>query len=262
VPCTRGARLVLGNPANDATLRAMNPAPAAARSKVDACAPCAPRTGRVAVALVAGALVAAIALAAMPPAERPTLPADAEARGAAFEQAIVAAVTKVRAGDEGGGARGEAEWAIAIDPADINAWLATRLPKWVAHDDALAPVASASAVRLAAVDGAIAIEDRLGPFVASVRLVPRVEAGRLALDFATPRIGRLPVPGAASGLARAVRSQLEASESHTSVRFRLVDGRTVELREVSCSAGRIALGFATIPAEKRRPSADGADPAR
>jgi hypothetical protein len=243
----------------------MDSAPASASHDEQACAPCAPRTGRVAVALVAGALVATLALAAMPPAERPTLPADAEARGAAFEQAIVAAVTKVRTGGDGGesvAAPAEAEWAIAIDPADINAWLATRLPKWIAHDDTLAPLAPASAVRIAAVDGAIAIEDSLGPFVASVRLVPRVEAGRLALDFATPRIGRLPVPGAASGLARAVRSQLEASESHASARFRLLDGRTVELREVSCEPGRLALGFATIRAESRGAPTRAAEPAR
>lgn len=208
------------------------------------------RFGRAAVAvaamasLAAGALVAALALALMAPAERPAMPVDAELRGEAFEQALVAAATKVRG-------PGAAEWAIRLDPADINAWLATRLPKWIAYDESLAPLASASSVRIASADGALSIEDSLGAFVVSVRLVPRVEGGRLALDFATPRIGRLPVPGAASGLARSVRSQLEASESHASASFRLVDGRTVELREISCKRGRITLGFATLPAKAR-----------
>ena len=59
----------------------------------------------------------------MPPAARPMLPLDAVARGEAFEQALAAALTRVRPAGE--------EWAIAIDPDDINAWLATRLAKWV-----------------------------------------------------------------------------------------------------------------------------------
>lgn len=49
-----------------------------------------------------GVLLAGVCLALIPPAGRPTLPPDAVIRGEALEQALVAAVTKVRdpAGEE------------------------------------------------------------------------------------------------------------------------------------------------------------------
>ena len=77
-----------------------------------------PRLLWLVLALLFGAALASFMLAAMPPVARPTLPVDASARGEAFEQALAATLTKVRPAGE--------EWAIAIDPADINAWL--RLP--------------------------------------------------------------------------------------------------------------------------------------
>ena len=101
----------------------------------------------VALAILLGAAIAAFVLAAMPPVARPTLPDDAEARGEAFERALAAALTKVRPAGE--------EWAIAIDPADINAWLAIRLPKWIEHDLTLANLSRATTLRLAAIDGAL-----------------------------------------------------------------------------------------------------------
>ena len=106
---------------------------------------------RVVGLLVLGAALACFLLAAMPPVARPLLPADAEARGEAFEQALAAELTKVRPAGE--------EWAISIDPADINAWLATRLPKWIEHDPGLASLAAARSARIAAVDGRLVLED-------------------------------------------------------------------------------------------------------
>jgi hypothetical protein len=214
------------------------------------CPPCKPRLGRVVRAVAAGGLLAAVVLAFVPPAGRPTLPEDAVTRGEALEQALVAAVTKVR--DPAG-----ESWAIAIDPADINAWLATRLPKWAAHDPEFAPFAGAAEVRVGAENGAIVVEAPIGPrplgLVGTVRVpLELTEAGeRLEATVERARIGRLPVPLslAAFDAAGAFREELGRLESrHPERRFRLADGRLVEIRAIECEAGRIKILFATLPA--------------
>ena len=196
----------------------------------------------MALALLLGAALAAFVLAAMPPVARPLLPDDASARGEAFEQALAAALTKVRpAGDE---------WAIAIDPADINAWLATRLPKWIEHDPALANLARATTLRVAAIDGAILLEDSARPSgapIVSLPLTPAVDDDRFRLAIGTARIGRLPVPGSGSALAAYLRASLDQLSSGAA-EIRLSDRRRVALRAISCQPGELRLLFATLPA--------------
>ena len=197
-----------------------------------------------------GVLLAGVCLALIPPAGRPTLPPDAVIRGEALEQALVAAVTKVR--DPAG-----EEWAIAIDPADINAWLATRLPKWAAHDPEFAPFAAASAVRIGSEDGAVTLETPIGPaalgLVATVQMPLELAEGeeRLIADIGGVRIGRLPIPLAEAGFDAAGKflDELQRLEArHPGRRFRLGDGRCIEVRAISCEDGRIKIRFATLPA--------------
>jgi hypothetical protein len=199
---------------------------------------------------LAGPVVAATVLALIPPSGRPTLPVNAEVRGDALEQALLAAVTKVRAPSE-------ESWAIAIDPADINAWLATRLPKWAAHDPEFAPFAAASEVRLGSEDGAVILETPIGPsalgIVATVRMPFELAEGdeRLRADIGGVRVGRLPIPFADDGFDSAgkVVDELQRLEArHPGRRFRLGDGRIVEIRAISCEDGRIKIRFATLPA--------------
>ena len=196
----------------------------------------------MALALLLGAAIAAVLLAAMPPVARPILPDDAEARGEAFEQALAAALTKVRPAGE--------EWAIAIDPADMNAWLATRLPKWIEHDPALANLSRATTLCLAAIDGALILEDSARPSgapIVSLPLTPIVEGDRFRLAIGTARIGRLPVPGSGSALAAFLRASLDELASGPA-EIRLSDRRRVALRAVSCQPGELRLLFATLPA--------------
>lgn len=196
----------------------------------------------MALALLLGAAIAAGFLAAMPPVVRPSLPDDAEVRGEAFEKSLAAELTAIRPAGE--------EWAIAIDPADINAWLATRLPKWIEHDPDLADLAPAATIRIAAIDGALVIEDSAranGAPVVSLPLEPTLDGGRLHLGIGTARIGRLPVPGSAAALAAFLADSLDELASGTAG-IRLTDGRRVELRAISCAPRRIALLFATVPA--------------
>jgi len=164
-------------------------------------------------AALVGAIPIALFLAAMPPATRASLPDDATARGEAFEQALVAALTKIRPAGE--------EWAIAIDPADLNAWLATRLPRWIAHDPELAALAPATTLRVAALDGTLIIEDSArapGDAVISLPVTPSLADGRLHLDIGLARIGRLPVPLAGSALATLLRESLDRLAAGPSVR--------------------------------------------
>lgn len=214
------------------------------------CPPCKPRIGRVALGIAAGGLVAALVLAFIPPAGRPSLPADAAARGEALERALVAAVTKVR--DPAG-----ESWAIAIDPADINAWLATRLPKWVAHDPEFASFADAAEVRVGSEDGALVVESPVGPralgLVGTVRVPLELLEGdpQVRAEIGSVRVGRLPVPLAEIGFDDAERVVAEVARLESRYpgrRFRLGDGRFIEVQAISCDSGRIKVRFATLPA--------------
>jgi hypothetical protein len=203
----------------------------------------------VARAIAAGALASAVVLAFIPPAGRPTMPLDAVARGEAFERALVAAVTKVR--DPNG-----ESWGIAIDPADINAWLATRLPKWVAHDPEFASFADAGLLRIGSEDGALVVETPIGPsalgLVGTVRLPLELAEGdpQVRAEIGGVRIGWLPVPFAEAGFDGAAQALEELSRleaRHPNRRFPLADGRLVEVRAISCEKGRIKILFATLP---------------
>lgn len=201
-----------------------------------------PSTRRVVIALLIAAVLFAVVLAATPPVIRASLPSDAAARGEAFEQALAAALTKIRPAEE--------EWAIAIDPADLNAWLATRLPQWIAHDPDLANLAPATTLRVAAIDGTLILEDSAraqGSAVISLPVTPRLTDGHLRLDIGVARIGRLPVPFAGSALATLLRDSLDRLAAGPA-EIRLADRRRVELRALSCEPRRIALLFATRPA--------------
>ena len=207
-------------------------------------APSSPRRFRIALAsaLLLGAALTAILLAAIPPVARPTLPLDADLRGEAFEQALAAALTKIRPPGE--------EWAIAVDPADINAWLATRLPKWIEHDPSLSALASATTLRIASIDDTLILEDSVrasGAPVLSLPIAPSIEAGRLTLAIGTARVGRLPVPGSGSALASYLREHLDKLASGPA-EIRLSDGRRVALRSLACEPGELRLLFATLPA--------------
>jgi hypothetical protein len=204
----------------------------------------------VALAALGGLTLAAVVLAVIPPSGRPTLPPNAAVRGEALEQALVAAVTKVR--DPAGEA-----WAVAIDPADINAWLATRLPQWVAHDPELAPFETATEMRLGAADGAVIVEAPIGPralgLVGTIRMPLELDEsdGALRVDVGQSRIGLLPIPvsGAGFDATDKVRDELARLEArYPDRRFRLGDGRFIEVRAISCEDGRIKIRFATLPA--------------
>lgn len=185
-------------------------------------------------------------LALLPPRERAALPPDPVLRGEAFEQALAAALTKVRPEGE--------EWAVAVDPADVNAWLATRLPKWIEHDPSLDEWQGATSLRIASVGGALRVEEPMvgGWLRLSLPIEPSVESGRLRVGFGTARLGRLPVPGLGAALAQSVEADLERLDlADRGLELPLSDGRAVEVRGISCEPGRVKLRFATLAPARR-----------
>jgi len=221
-----------------------------AKSDTSICPPRKPRVRRVALGALASLFIAGCVLAIWPPPGRPVLPANADVRGEALEQALIAAVTKVR------GPAGES-WAISIDPADVNAWLATRLPKWLAHDPEFEPFAAATELRVGSEDGALVVESPVGPrllgLVGTVRVPLELAEGdaQVRAEVGSVRIGRLPVPLSEIGFDAAERVVAEVARleaRYPGRRFRLGDGRFIEVQAISCEAGRIKVRLATLPA--------------
>jgi hypothetical protein len=74
---------------------------------------------------------------------------------------------------------------------------------------------------------------------------------RLRANIGGVRVGRLPIPFADAGFDSAgkVVDELQRLEArHPGRRFRLGDGRFIEVRAISCEDGRIKIRFATLPA--------------
>jgi hypothetical protein len=115
----------------------------------------------------------------------------------------------------------ESPWAVRLSEAQLNAWLALRLPRWIAHAGERVRVES----QVHLVDGGIEIAvrplDEAGgdePSRASIgvlRLVPELRDGALVLGIGSAGIGRLSLPGvsvgATGGAARELAMQTAES---------------------------------------------------
>ncbi len=214
----------------------------------------------LAIAVLGVAILVPLVLVAIPPSGWSPVPSDpvaAESRGEALERFLSAEFSKVRTDD--------APWAIRLREDDVNAWIATRLPKWEAN--AGNPPPPASEVRFR--DGAlhlrvVADSDAFSP-VLEAMLSPAVTAGP-AGDRLEPRVrgvsaGRLPLPWFGPALLRAL--SLGAGGSVTlpggmtldsvgdaegfSTAYALSDGRTLHLDAIAVEDGALVLEFRTRP---------------
>ncbi|MAB29382.1 MAG: hypothetical protein CMJ53_08940 [Planctomycetaceae bacterium] len=167
----------------------------------------------------------------------------ASERARLFERNFVSELTRIR--------KPQAEWAVRIREEDLNAWLWVRLPQWMSH------VGADESVDLGSMQ-AILESNRI--LVTSTGWVlafePEVRSEGLAIH---PRpgssLGRLPVPGVlvlpfSSGLDfdRMLNSLGGVSSTAESLpgRFKLGDGRTVELLETRLGNGELVLVFKTL----------------
>jgi hypothetical protein len=211
----------------------------------------------LAIAVLGVAILVPLVLVSIPPSGWSPVPADpaaAEARGEALERFLSAEFSKVRTDD--------APWAIRLREDDVNAWIATRLPKWEAN--AGNPPPPAAEVRFRA--GGVSLRIALAGFgvdpVLEAGLAPAVIDGpggtALTLRLKSVSLGRLPLPrlGAslisaslrAAGLSAATPSAVSTvTEDRHSVHYGLSDGRTVRLDAIAVEDGALVLEFRTLP---------------
>ncbi len=194
--------------------------------------------------MVWGILLCALVLALVPPSSVGGMPQDAVRRAELLERGIASQIRFVR--------KEELPWAISIEVDDVNAWLSTRLPKWIAHDPALKQLEAASDLVLCASRRGLCIVRPVGPFSLSVVLRLAVIADgvapRLRVEGVSAAIGRLPLPGIGAWLlGQTLDPSLEAQVAQgAAVSFDLGDGRRVELIDVETTEGSISLRFRTL----------------
>jgi len=207
--------------------------------------------------------------------------AQAEATGEAIEHGITRVLySSSRPTDpDWGGSDGtwrSVPWGVTLDADDANAWLATRLPKWMASgSDPMPWPEDASPPRIAFEEGVLRLGVRLATsggervFSATVRPYVGVDGG-LWLPAETLHVGRVPIP--ASWLldrAEAERHEFVPEEwaDRPETRalfdifagerpvlydpvFRLDGGRRVRVLGVTTEGGRVRV---TCRTERRPP---------
>jgi hypothetical protein len=234
------------------------------------------RRAAPALALLVALIAAAGALAWFMASREPawwarTLVPDAPARATALENGSVSVFSTPRPPGE--------RWTAAINEEDANAWLAARLPQWLAaQTPPLRWPAEVERVGVSFRDGGVllgaAVRQGKQSQVLSLRLVPSVGAdGELRVAATSFRVGRLALPpglvlsatGRPNPLGSAIlaesdlpaglrewpeadavaRALLEGLPLVKRPRFGLGDGRSVRLRGVEARDGRLLLTCTT-----------------
>lgn len=121
--------------------------------------------------------------------------------GESLENGVMRQFTAVREQDTGSGGEWKSlPWAVSLHASDANAWVATRLPKWLANQDkSVAWPSEISEVQIEFADEAVKVGMRVRARgrdqVLSAEIVPQLhDDGSLWLPATWVRIGRLPVP--------------------------------------------------------------------
>lgn len=107
-----------------------------------------------------------------------------------FEYRVVEEAQKIRADD--------ATWTVRVREEHLNAWLATRLPQWLAHTHDLAWPAYLHTPQVHLQAEGVSLAVGLGQSdrrIVMARFMPGIEAGRLRVDVHDLTMGRLPLPG-------------------------------------------------------------------
>jgi hypothetical protein len=90
-------------------------------------------------------------------------------------------------------------WTLRVREEQINAWLAARLPEWLAHEQDVDWPEGLGMPQMHLSDGRVTVAvdagERSGGRVVSIRLAPRLEDHRLYLRLDGLGLGRIPLPG-------------------------------------------------------------------
>lgn len=164
---------------------------------------------------------------------------DADRRARELESNLTAEIHRIRPADE--------RWAVALRDADVNAWLAIRLPAWRDFDASIPwpPDAGLAQVRFGPGQVQVAI-DREGTIWSAV-VEPAVAADRVACPPTHGGVGALPIPFGASLALDLLNGGTDAASRGSPRTFRLGDGRTVEITDIEVREGELLLQFVTRP---------------
>lgn len=153
-------------------------------------------------------------------------------------------------------------WQIELDQQEINLWLATRLPQWLANQKIQMPdwlhdpmvVVQSGRVIVAAQMRTEALDK-----VVSLEYEPRTgESGVVELGLQQVRGGNLPLPY--EQVMDAAQSQIDSENQQRVAEFNLLrdklravplrreldDGRTIEVLEVRAEPGKLTLTCRTL----------------
>jgi hypothetical protein len=161
-------------------------------------------------------------------------------------------------------------WWIEIKQDQINAWLAARLPEWVAHAHGIQWPAEVGLpqvnVDMGAVRLGLDIETDAGTRYVVAHLKPSIVAGELALTLDGMSVGRLWIPGSSVGAVvdrladtdagrflddpgvKALIGLLEGGR-RIDPTLTLDDGRRVRVLDVRCNRDALLLNAETLAQE-------------
>ena len=189
-----------------------------------------------------------------------------EDRANLLEQRFASELTRVRSDD--------GPWAIRIREEDVNAWLWTRLPAWVANRAGAGAFGAESMFQVGFhPDRVLLCTDRM-----AMAVLPAVDEGGLGLHASSgTAIGRLPVPvmfidllAGSVDLESLIDSlgqdpggpvlRREGGAWRLPGRLPLVDGREVSVLEVRLEEGAVVLVLETVSAPSGDRTVDEAAP--
>ena len=165
----------------------------------------------------------------------------------------------------------EDPWTVRVREHQLNAWLAARLPEWIAHEEDLDWPRELGAPQIHVEEDGInlAVEVTLDDHaqVITTRLTPQIIDGHVYLTVDRVGVGRIALPGEGAekllelieriapdgvfdeSVADRFLGMLSGNEEAAGSRISLSDGRLVELIEMHLSDGAIDLTGRTLSAD-------------
>jgi hypothetical protein len=177
-----------------------------------------------------------------------------------FEYNLLAQAQRIRPVTE--------QWALAVSQADLNAWLASRLPQWLEQQQGVEwpEDLKPPQVRLDGENLHLAIDagPKTGGRVFTLTINPQMRDDRLWLDLQGVSAGRLPVRGAPAQVVIELIRSLAPGGEHDGTEaiacilagrqgvdptMELSDGRRIRLRKLTLRGGSLTLENRTLGRE-------------